>query len=249
MYSFSSPVRFSEVDADGRLSIPSVVNLLQDCSTFQSEALGVGPGHARESGKAWMISAWEIEIRERPVFNTPMRVSTWATGFKGIKATRNFTIVAPDDDRTVVRAASNWFMFDTAAGRPIRLPEDEIAPYQGDIDADEPLDLPAIPRKIKPEGEAQATAPVVVTGAHLDTNHHVNNAQYVSLALGALDELGLSEHAVPMPEQPLWMDVHYSTAAKLGDTIYPHVYQGEGNIVVSLDNEEAKPYALIRLHR
>lgn len=252
MYSFTSHVRFSEVDAAGRLSIPAIVDLMQDCSTFQSEELGVGPAHAEETGLAWMYSAWEIEVRERPAFNTNVRVSTWATGFKGIKATRNYQICPADDEagkQPFVRAAANFFMFDAAAGRPIRLPQSEVEPYLPDVENDEPLAMPAIPRKIKPQGDPTAAAPVAVTGAHLDTNHHVNNAQYVSLALGALEELGLAEAAEPGDDAPLWIDVHYSQAAKLGDVICPQVYQAEKEVVVSLDNKEDKPFALVRLHR
>lgn len=247
MYSFTSHVRFSEIDEDGFLSIPAIFNYLQDCSTFHSESLGFGPDHARESGFAWMISAWEVEILRRPAFNEPIRIFTWATSFKGARATRNFMICAADDEQgsnPFVRANSNWFIFSAEAGRPVRLPVEETAPYQPDIDNDTPLDMPAIPRKLVVEGEGASAAPVVVSGAHLDTNHHVNNSQYVSLALGAVDELGGMQQA----GGSLWIDVHYNQAAKLGDTIYPHVYRGGEGTTVTLDNAEGKPFAAVRLH-
>lgn len=254
MYSFTSHVRFSEVDESGRLSIPAIVDLLQNCSTFHSESLGVGPAHARACGKAWMISAWEIEVGERPPFNAEVRVSTWATSFRGVKATRDFTVCDAGDatgEQPLVRATSTWFMFDASAGRPIRLPEDEVAPYLPDIEHDSPLAMPKIPRKLAVEGAALDAAPVTVTGAHLDTNHHVNNAQYVSLALGALSELeGTDEWTRSGRDNggPLrWLDVHYSAAAKLGDTIYPHVHAIEGGRVVTLDNEAGKPFAIVRI--
>ena len=89
------------------------------------------------------------------------------------------------------------------------------------------------------EGEGQAATPITVTGAHLDTNHHVNNAQYVSLALGVLEE---GEVCAPRT-----LDVHYSQAAKLGDTIYPHVHRGEDAATVTLDDEVGKHYAIVRV--
>lgn len=270
MYSFTGRIRFSEVDETGRLSIPAIVDLLQDCSTFQSESLGVGPAHARECGKAWMLSAWQIEVVGRPAFASQIRVSTWATAFKGVRASRDFTICDVDDATAAhpfVRATSSWFLFDSNVGRPIRLPEEEVAPYLPDIEGDEPLGMPRIPRRISVEGEGVAAAPVTVTGAHLDTNHHVNNAQYVSLALGALDELGFSGAYAEAPgaaapgvdpdaapasdERPssLWIDVHYTAAAKLGDVICPHVHAADGATTVSLDGADGKPYAEVRLRR
>lgn len=135
-------------------------------------------------------------------------------------------------------------MFDANKGRPIRIPESESAPYVEDARNDSPLDLPPIQRVVRIEGEGQACAPITVTGAHIDTNHHVNNAQYVSLALGVLEEGEASA--------PCALDVHYSHAAKLGDTIYPHIHReplAEGNpsTLVTLDDKAGSPYAIVRL--
>ena len=68
MYSFTSRVRYSEIGQDGRLTIPALVDYLQDCTTFGSEELGLGPAHTAKTGLAWLLSAWEIEISELPRF-------------------------------------------------------------------------------------------------------------------------------------------------------------------------------------
>ena len=256
MYSFTSRVRYSEIGEGGLLKVTSLIDYLQDCSTFQSESMGLGVEHARRTGLAWLLSAWEIEVLALPRLGDDIRVSTWATDAKGLRAGRNFTICPADDERgerPLVRAASSWFMFDANAGRPVRPPQEEIEPYlaSAERDGDVPLDLPPVPRVLRAEGEGTAAAPVAVTAAHLDTNHHVNNAQYVSLALGALSELeGTDEWTRSGRDNggPLrWLDVHYSAAAKLGDTIYPHVHAIEGGRVVTLDNEAGKPFAIVRI--
>lgn len=249
MYSFEGRVRFSEIDESGRLSIPGLVNYLQDCSTFHSMAVGMWPEHAFETGRVWMISAWEIEIDALPRVGDEIRVSTWASGFKGLRANRNFTLCMADDvtsERPLVRADSSWFMFDTNAKRPIRIPDEEADPYRPDLEHDPVLPLPAIPRMIRVTGEGAPTSPVTVTGAHLDMNHHVNNAQYVSLALGALDEWHEATTGAATP-QVRRLDVHYSRAAKLGDVVCPHVHETGEGLVVTLDDEASKPYALVRV--
>lgn len=259
MYSFTSRVRYSEIGEGGALKVTSLIDYLQDCSTFQSESMGLGVDHARETGLAWLLSAWEIEVLALPRLGDEIRVSTWATGVKGLRAGRNFLICSAADERSerpFVRAASSWFMFDANAGRPVRAPKEEIDPYvkSAEKDGDTPLDLPPVPRILHAQGEGKPATPVVVTAAHLDTNHHVNNAQYVSLALGALSELEgtdqwsrASESSAPLR----WLDVHYSLAAKLGDTIYPHVHADEDaqrlGFVITLDDEKGKPYAIVRV--
>lgn len=240
MYSFTSHVRYSEVDENWRLTIPALIDYLQDCSTFQSDLLGMGPEHIASTKLAWMLSAWKIEIRELPRFNDEIVVSTWATGFKGLRASRNFTVRRAGDATDagpIVRADSSWFMFDSNKGRPVRTPENESAPYLADAEKDAPLGMPAIPHVVRIEDEGEPLVPVQVTAAHLDTNHHVNNAQYVAIALGALGER--------MPAAPLTLDVHYSQAAKLGDVIYPHLHEQDGALTVTLDNADGKHYALV----
>lgn len=128
-------------------------------------------------------------------------------------------------------------MFDSNKGRPVRTPENESAPYLADAEKDAPLDMPAIPHVVRIEDEGEPLVPVQVTAAHLDTNHHVNNAQYVAIALGALGER--------MPAAPLTLDVHYSQAAKLGDVIYPHLHEQDGALTVTLDNADGKHYAIV----
>ena len=247
MYSFTSRVRYSEVDEHSTLSINALLNYLQDCSLFQTESRGYGPRHVEEVGLRWMISFWQIEIGRLPHFGDQIKVSTWAARFKGLFASRDFTVV-DDSDELLVRANSQWFMFDDASGRPVRPPESELAPYADDVANDVPLEMPPMSRKIRvPEGGVKMDE-VRVTPAYIDTNHHVNNAQYVNIALGLLPR-GLQVHN---------LEVQYVAAAKLGDTICPRVVRldGEeadaadgatGGYVVSLEDSEGKPFAIVRV--
>ena len=56
MYTFQSKVRYSELDAEKKLSIAAIVDYFQDCSTFQSEALGVGIEYLESVEMLWMMS-------------------------------------------------------------------------------------------------------------------------------------------------------------------------------------------------
>ena len=41
-------VRFSEIDHTRKITVPSIINYFQDCSTFQSEDIGVGRTFKKE---------------------------------------------------------------------------------------------------------------------------------------------------------------------------------------------------------
>ncbi len=237
MYSFDSRVRYSECDEDGRLSLVGLVNYLQDCSTFQSQSLGIGLDFMSEHHFAWFISAWQIEIASLPRFYDPIRVSTWAYGMKRTQAGRNFSIDAPDGT-SYVRADSLWFVYDTEAKVPVRIPESQLA-YAEDTPR---LDLPPTRRKLDVVGPYREARPVTVAEQHLDTNRHVNNAQYIRLSCDALGELGEAF-------EPHRICVQYRQMALLGDLVVPRVHEAEDGLCVDLTDGKSGSYAVVQLSR
>ena len=67
-------------------------------------------------------------------------------------------------------------------------------------------------------GDCEAGEPIVVARHHIDTNHHVNNAQYVEMAREAIPEgLVIKE-----------LRADYKKAAVLGDVLTPRVSMARG---------------------
>ena len=101
--------------------------------------------------------------------------------------------------------------------------------------ADKKLDMDYAPRKITvPEG-GQLLEPIVVKKHHLDTNHHVNNGQYVNIAMEYLPDDFLIHQ----------MRAEYKKQAFLDDVLYPYVVSVESCYVVSLQDEEGRPYVSV----
>ena len=61
-YSFSGRVRYSEIGENGLLTLPGVLNYFQDCSTFQSEEVGLGMEVLKEWKRFWVLSAWQVIV-------------------------------------------------------------------------------------------------------------------------------------------------------------------------------------------
>ena len=91
-YSFSGRIRYSEIGENGLLTLPGVLNYFQDCSTFQSEAVGLGMKVLKERKRFWVLSAWQVIINRYPELGEDIRTSTWAYGFRGFMGMRNFTM-------------------------------------------------------------------------------------------------------------------------------------------------------------
>ena len=219
MYSFSSHVRYSECDEHARLGIVALMNYLQDTNTFQTESLGLGLDHMARNHFAWLLAAWQIEIDRLPHFCDPITVSTWCYEMKRTYSLRNYTMSGPDGV-PFVRADAIWFTFGLDEGRPIRIPKSE-AVY---LESEPRLDMPPTKRKLKAEGPYREGAPIAVTEQHLDTNRHVNNAQYVLMALNSLDKEFV----------PHRICVQYRRQALLGDVLLPRIHTAEGSWTVEL---------------
>lgn len=233
MYHLNGRVRYSEVDENRRLTVDGLINYLQDCCSFHSEDLGVGLDYIVENKIAWVISGWQIEIRKMPVYGQQIDVQTWPYTFEGFLGERNFRIV-DETGSVLVQADSRWALVDTKNGRPTRIPPALAAAYE----MGESLGLQKPPRKLRPNLElAKAMEPFAVQQKHLDTNHHVNNGQYVLMAM----------EYMPEGQNVSQIAVEYKTPAVLGDTIYPYVLEEDGELLVALCTEEKRPYAVVVL--
>lgn len=234
MYTFSSRVRYSETDEDGKLTLTGIMNYLQDCSTFQSEDIGLGLSYLKKRHQAWWLSSWQIVIDRYPVMGEEIVIGTWPYAFKGFYGYRNFTI-KDREGHSLVRANSIWFLFDTKKERPVKVAEEDIRGY-GD-GREEKLSMDYAPRKIELPAEYRIGEPVTVTKHHIDTNHHVNNAQYAQIAVEAL----------PDSREIAEIRVEYKKAAVLGDIMIPHLSRTEKGYIVSLCDDQGSVYAAIWL--
>ena len=74
---------------------------------------------------------------------------------------------------------------------------------------------------------------------HLDTNHHVNNQQFIDIAMDYLPE-GFAIRQVR---------AEYKRQAFLGDILMPRVSQREDSVWVTLENQEESPYVVAEFRR
>lgn len=122
-YSFTSRIRYSEIGEDGNLTLPGLINYFQDCSTFQSEAIGEGVAELKKRGCAWVLSAWQIHVRRNPSLGEAVKITTWASGFKGFLGMRNFTMET-EDGEMLACANSIWSYVNMETGHPVRAPKE-----------------------------------------------------------------------------------------------------------------------------
>ena len=90
MYTFNGRIRYSEIDHRDQLTLPALINYFQDCSTFQSEDVGMGHKELMAKNRAWILSYWQVEITRYPKLCERVQVGTFATDFQKFLGYRNF---------------------------------------------------------------------------------------------------------------------------------------------------------------
>lgn len=250
MYSFNTRVRYSELAEDKKASLVSIINYFQDCCTFEAEDGDIGLPWLAEHGTAWMLTGWQIHVVRRPKYCEHIKVTTWACGFKYFVGKRSFTIRKLNEDGTegevLVYAMSEWAYVNVAKGLPEKnVPEKEIEVYGIVTPIEERFDefglteyVELDPERTVLKGRIQTPdisdmkqeTDIVVTADNLDTNHHVNNGQYVALAKSVIpEEIDVKHFRAEIKMQSV-----------LGDVIRPYIYREEDRIIVILNDEEGK---------
>lgn len=228
MYELKSRVRYSEVDENERLSLFAMINYFQDCCTQQSEDLGYGVRYLKDRGLAWYLVSWQIEIGRAPVLGERIRVTT-ELNMEGFYGARNFDILTEDGTR-LVHAHSIWIFMNTVKGIPVRIPE-EMENYGYNMSLHSNKDNRRIPL---PEGMTEAE-PVLISRSFLDTNHHMNNGQYVRIA----------EQLLPEGSTILSFRAEYKKEVLQGAHLYPRYIKDGDLFTVALADEAGKPYASV----
>lgn len=236
MYSYDFRVGFSQADVDQRMTVTAMVDEFQDVSCFHSDELGVGFNYLRPQGLVWLISYWELEIIKTPMYFDKLTVGTYPYDFKGFFGYRNFYLKDEQGDYCV-KADSLWIFMDVASQSPRKILPKMAEAYK----CKDKLDMEYHKRHIVVPADIQAETtdaePIEVAKYHLDFNGHVNNGQYVKMAVGLL----------PREITTKRLRVEYRKQAFLGDVIYPHIVHYDDKYMIALNDAEGTAYCNVEV--
>lgn len=130
----------------------------------------------------------------------------------------------------LAKANSLWSLLDVGTGKPVMVNE---AMHKG-YEIDEKLDMEYAPANCR-AGRWRTVGTHRGEKHHLDTNHHVNNGQYVNIAMEYLpDDFVIRQ-----------MRAEYKKQAFLDDVLHPYVVSTENDYVICLQDEAGKPYVSV----
>lgn len=243
MYLYHDRVKMSQTDKRRNLTIPAIIDAMQNCVMFQLEDLGVGLDYMDQENKMLVVTCWQVQIFSLPRLFDSISLATQAYAFKAATGFRN-CMIYDKDGKLCVASNSIGVFVDATTGRPIKTTAEEWGKY----DIKKGLELEFKDRHIPIPTEYEIVEQFQVNIHHLDTNNHMNNAQYVRIAYNYLPEnFDVSDFRV-----------EYKKAAKLGDMVFVHFSAFTENsnmafpsevICISLCDETGSAYAAVEFTR
>jgi len=172
-------VRLADVDPEGRCRLDAMVRHLQDIARDDSADSKLS------NPMNWVVRRTMLEVRQAPIFEEWLNLSTWCSGYGGRWAERRTELRG--EHGAVVDGCTIWVFVDAATGRPAKLPPDFFEVWgesAGDRKVSARTTLPTRwPDDVHDE-------PWSVRFADLDVLAHVNNAAHWVAVEEALDREG-----------------------------------------------------------
>jgi acyl-ACP thioesterase len=220
MYSLKYKVTTSTCDSDGRLKLYSALQMMQDCSEMWIDSEPGVKQYFTEQNMAQLLAFRQVEIIRVPNYKEELTVTTSVYGMKPMFGFRN-TYIRDAAGQPCYKTWSMGAFVDLANGKLKRVDDATIA----SMTLEPQLDMTYRDRRIiLPKEEGETLEPIKVLRADIDYNKHMNNANYVRMAMELLPDGFVVKG----------LRIEYRVAAKLGDMLIPTIYRIDGSVVVAL---------------
>jgi medium-chain acyl-[acyl-carrier-protein] hydrolase len=193
-------------NAQKRLGLVGLLNILQDIAWIHAEHLGHGYEATMEAGAAWILSRQALVMSAWPNWGDELRVRTWVRPTKGPLVHRDYQILV--GDRQLGECVASWLTLDVRTRRPMR-----PGAAGGSLDFRVDGELAFTPEKIALREDLAETARFSVRNSDLDMNGHVNNTRY---AQWILDSAPLESHPTRRVER---YAVNFLAEVQVGDAV------------------------------
>lgn len=210
MYSLKNKVTISACDSEGCLKLYSALQMMQDCSELWIDSEPGVKQYFTEQNMTQLLVFREVEIVRVPRYKEELTVSTSVYDMKPMFGFRN-TFIYDADGNPCYRTWSMGAFVDKSTGRLKRIGEATLKT----INLEPQLAMRYGDRRIAvpKEGGVQCE-PIRVLKGDIDYNRHVNNANYIRMAMELLrDDFSVGA-----------LRVDYKVATKRGDVLVPTLY-------------------------
>jgi medium-chain acyl-[acyl-carrier-protein] hydrolase len=169
-------VHVYETGPDGKLSLFSLFNYMQDIASVHAVKLGFGRDDLMRDNRFWVLSRMYAFFYDWPLWEDSIIVKTWPNGTDKLFALRNYEVSYPDG-RHIASATSSWLILDRTT-KKVQRPDAILTHYNPNLHSDNSPVRYAT--KLEPAREDGSNSPGFrIQASDLDVNLHANNVRYL----------------------------------------------------------------------
>ena len=133
-YTVEVKVLPEEIDQLGHANNRVYLNWIMTAAYTHSESLGLSVDDYLNIGAAMVAKRHELNYIAATFVNDELIIGTWiATNDNRFNSQRNYQIIRLSDDKTILRAETDWVSMNIQTGKPQRMPEEFIQCYKPTI--------------------------------------------------------------------------------------------------------------------
>ena len=232
-------VTLPDVGEKNRLTNKAILRMLQEIACIHSSYANFGVNDAEKTGTAWILLNWKLQVFSRPIWNTKLKVNTWSSNQNHLSFYRDFEIF-DDNNQLVALATSKWVLYDINKGSLVKITDDIKSRY---VHIDKHVFESKMTEKLKEPENSTLSTVYKVCRRDIDTNHHVNNLNYLDFAYEALPEDSFYNNEFNN------IEIMYKHEAKLGESLNIfYAKQEDASIVTIKNKDDDKLNCIVKLY-
>jgi len=195
---------------DGKLSLYSLFNYLQDIASEHAVRLKFGRDDLMKENRFWVLSRIAADIFSWPEWEETIIVRTWPRGTDKIFAIRDYEVYY-QDGRPIAAGSSSWLVVDRTT-KKIQRPDEMLTRFNSGLSVKNSLGRNA--GKVDPVSEQCKTiSNHRIKVSDLDVNLHTNNVKYIKWVTDTYDLDFIMNHAA------VSIEVNYLAESVVGEEV------------------------------
>ena len=235
MYSLDYKVTVSMCDADGRLKLFSALQMMQDCSELWKTSEPEYDRFFTENGMAQLLASRQVQVVRVPQYKENLTVTTSVFDISPMFGFRN-TFIYDEQMRPCYKSWSMGAFVKLDSGKLNKISDELVTSFN----REPKLEMNYADRRIiVPKISPATTVSYVVQRNDIDYNRHMNNANYIRLALEAL----------PDDFEVRNMRVEFKKPAKLSDELILEVVNQSDDTIFVVEKLAEQISTIIELKK
>lgn len=198
--------RIGDFGEDGRLSLRSILELLEEIGFRHSEEVKDSLMAVQHVEIAWVLADWTVKLTSPVQPGQELTFSTWVTGKPSASSVMREMEATDETGHPVIQALSRFALFNVETGKLTRITPELFESY-----SPEPGAKNQFPGgRMKEKGEYDAEITLTVRKADIDFNGHVHNSVYMDYA----------QELIQTPRERIsYFRIGYKTPVKAGEVL------------------------------